>query len=150
MYFRPLRKKPQRKLGQWFTKISPSKGQFGRSNACNLSLQRCGRRKVDFGVVKGTELQGSPQQVGLHNMPSSPASPTKETVVRLFLFLSFLTTIDCPKAPKALGFPTKTGIQGLLFCFMPILICLSLFSPISIPFVGSPVGTPTRHKTFYA
>ena len=69
---------------------------------------------------------------------------TKETVERLFLFLSFPSRIDCPKALKALGFPTKTGIQGLLCDLSAILIYLSLLSPISIPNVGRSVGTPPR------
>jgi len=47
------------------------------SNICNLSLRICGRRVVDFWGVRSTELQGKSRQVGLHNIPSSPASPTK-------------------------------------------------------------------------
>ena len=32
---------------------------------------------VDFWSIETTELQGRSRQVGLHNMPSSPASPTR-------------------------------------------------------------------------
>ena len=43
---------------------------------------------------------------------------------------------------KALGIPTTSEFQGLLCYFSAILTYLPLFSPISLPFVGTPVGAP--------
>ena len=73
-----------------------------------------------------------------------PPRPPKKQSKGCFFFHSFRPGSTAQKTLKALGFPTKTGIQGLLCCFSAILIYLSLFSTISVPNVGTPVGAPTN------
>ena len=76
-----------------------------------------------------------------------PPRPPKKQSQGCFFFCRFRRGSTAQKILKALGFPTKTGIQGLLCYFSAILIYLSLFSTISVPNVGTPVGAPTRkHK----
>ena len=114
------------------------------SNICNLSLRICGRRVVGFWGIETTERQGRSRQVGLHNMPSSPASPTTRDSRKAVSFFVVSASIACPKPTKALGIPTTSECQGLLCYFSAILIYSSLFSPIPLPFVGIPVGAPTN------
>ena len=119
------------------------------SNICNLSLHICGRRVVDFWGIETAELQGRSRQVGLHNVPSSPASPTKGNSRKAVSFFVVLPTLACPKPLKALGIPTTSDFQGLLFCFSPISIYRSLLSTVSPILAVAAVSAPPYGRKCY-
>ena len=68
--------------------ITKSGMAAGFCKVCKSSFLSSGRRVVDGIGEKHRPLSVDRSQVGLHNTASSPASPTKETVERLSLFLS--------------------------------------------------------------
>ena len=109
------------KSAQWFTQIWPSEACGGSRNDCNLSLQIGGRRVVDFRGVRSTELQGRSRQVGLHNMPSSPASPTRRNSRKAVSFLSFQPRCPAQNKRKPLRFLYFREPQGLLCYFFSYL-----------------------------
>lgn len=87
------------------------------------------------------ELQGMPRRIGLHNMPSSPASPTKETVVRLFLFLFPPTQDRLPKSPKSPWIPNKNRdprASLLLHSYSYLFVTID-------PYFPSLCRQPSRH-----
>ena len=78
---------------------------------CDSGFLSSGRRVVDGIGEKHRPLPVDRSQVGLHNTASSPASPTKETVERLSLFLS----VDpCQNKFNALGGNDKCPPRAFL------------------------------------
>ena len=63
-------------------------GGVGSGKACDCGFWRPGRREVGGGVSENPSFDRSTRRLAVGVPASSPASPTKETVERLSLFLS--------------------------------------------------------------
>ena len=90
-----------------------------------------GRREVGESYLQTQELQGSPLRVGLHNTASSPASPTKETVERLSLFLLSHGDYRLPKSPKSPWIPNKKPGSKGFFAFLCLFLSIDPYSSLS-------------------
>ena len=101
-------------------------------------------------VVELVDSLDSGSSVHCGRAGSSPASPTKETVERLSLFLLAGDGFPVPilaKTAKAPGFPMTLEIKGL-FCYLCVCsFSFQLFTPISVVLVdASPPTDKIRVK----